>query len=210
MSGFADAASVGTWPDRCGTANATQATEINQPTFRVNQFGGQAVVRFDGSNNFMTFTSAAGSAMSFIAARKDAVAGGIVLGRDSGEGLDNVQYLRSFSSKSLAYSDPPNNSLFQSASNTTTTTPAINFQSYTTSFPMQFWDNGVNIGQSAQNWDGSLGVNCIGIIRQNNTFFVPLNGDVGAAIVFLSNIAGTAIQKRVQHHLAFLFKIPCS
>jgi len=75
---------------------------------------------------------------------------------------------------------------------------------------MQFWDNGVSIGQSADNWSGSFGVNCIGAIRISNVIQVPLNGDVGAAIVFLSNIAGTAIQKRVQHHLAFLFKIACS
>jgi hypothetical protein len=148
--------------------------------------------------------------MSFIAARKDAVAGGVVLARDVGAEAGNVQYLRNYSSRSLAFSLPPADILFQSASNTTTTIPAINFQSYTTSSPMQFWDNGVDIGQSAQNWGGSLGVNCIGIMRENSVLFVPLNGDVGAAIVFLSNIAGTAIQKRVQHHLAFLFKIACS
>ena len=211
LGGFADAASVGTWTDRCGTANATQATGGNQPTFRTNQFGGQPVVRFDGANDIMTFTSTAGSAMSFIAARRDSVAGGVVLGIDKGnQGLPNVQYLRNYLSKSLAYSEPPNTTLFQSANNTTTTTASINLQSYTTNSPMQFWDNGASIGQSASNWTGTQGVNSIGAIRISSTILVPLNGDVGGVSVFMSNIAGTPIQKRMQHHLAFLFKIPCS
>jgi hypothetical protein len=210
LSGFTDAAQVATWTDRCGAANAVQATSENQPTFRTAQFGGQPVVRFDGTNDIMAFTSTAGSAMTFIAARRDSVAGGVVLGIDDGVGGRNVQYLRNFSSKSLAYSDPPNLTFFQSANNTTTTTPAINLQSYTTNSPMQFWDNGVSIGQSASNWTGTQGVNAIGAIRISEGLFVPLSGDIGGVSVFMSNIAGTSIQKRMEHHFAFLFKIPCS
>jgi hypothetical protein len=55
---LADGAAVATWTDSSTSANhATQATGANQPIFKAGLLNGKPVIRFDGVNDFMTFTS---------------------------------------------------------------------------------------------------------------------------------------------------------
>jgi|688.fasta_scaffold676489_2 hypothetical protein len=49
-----DNTAISTWSDRSGSANdVTQATGANQPVYRTGVLGGNGVVRFDGSNDFL-------------------------------------------------------------------------------------------------------------------------------------------------------------
>lgn len=51
-------ASAATWPDLSGNANdAVQATGANQPAIVTGEVNGKQVRRFDGSNDFFTYTS---------------------------------------------------------------------------------------------------------------------------------------------------------
>jgi hypothetical protein len=55
---LANAAAVSSWTDASATGNnAVQATATNQPTFRTNVINGKPVVRFDGSNDFLTLNT---------------------------------------------------------------------------------------------------------------------------------------------------------
>lgn len=50
-----DGDAVATWPDSSGLANdAAQATGANQPIYKTSILNGQSVVRFDGTNDFLT------------------------------------------------------------------------------------------------------------------------------------------------------------
>lgn len=62
ISGLANNASVNAWNSRTGTNNATQATAANQPTYKINQFNGNPVVEFDGTNDVLTFSKIDASA----------------------------------------------------------------------------------------------------------------------------------------------------
>jgi len=53
---LSDGDAVTDWQDKAGTANGTQGTGANQPTIRFNQFNGNAVVRFDGTDDYIDIT----------------------------------------------------------------------------------------------------------------------------------------------------------
>jgi len=58
ISSQLDATAVTTFIDRSGNSNDfTQATAANKPTFQTNEVNGRAVVRFDGSNDFLQAVS---------------------------------------------------------------------------------------------------------------------------------------------------------
>jgi hypothetical protein len=55
---LANAASVSSWTDSSASANhAVQGTAANQPTFRTNVINGKPVVRFDGTNDWLTLST---------------------------------------------------------------------------------------------------------------------------------------------------------
>jgi hypothetical protein len=52
----ADGTAVSTWEDRSNTNNdATQGTNSNRPTYETGEVGGQPAIRFDGSNDFLSY-----------------------------------------------------------------------------------------------------------------------------------------------------------
>jgi len=58
ITGLADGAGVSTWSDLSGNANdATQGTSGNRPAYTLNAQGGQPTVRFDGSNDYLSFAT---------------------------------------------------------------------------------------------------------------------------------------------------------
>jgi hypothetical protein len=58
-SAFADAAAVGTWTDWSGRGNhATQGAAGNKPIYKPGIINGRPVVRFDGTDDWLTFASA--------------------------------------------------------------------------------------------------------------------------------------------------------
>ncbi|MDZ4771076.1 MAG: hypothetical protein SGJ24_18295 [Chloroflexota bacterium] len=70
ITGLTDGQAVAQWDDLSGGArHVTQATGVNQPTYRTGVQNGRAVVRFDGTNDFMSRTG-----MSGISAARNLVA----------------------------------------------------------------------------------------------------------------------------------------
>ena len=61
ISGLSDNDAVGTWTNRTGSDNATQATAANKPIYKTNQLNGNPVVQFDGSNDNLEFGQQSGS-----------------------------------------------------------------------------------------------------------------------------------------------------
>jgi hypothetical protein len=58
ITGLADGDPVGTWSDLSGNGNdATQATGSKKPTYKTNIFNSKPVVRFDGVDDFLSFTT---------------------------------------------------------------------------------------------------------------------------------------------------------
>lgn len=55
ISGLSNNDAVSTWSSRTGTYDATQATSGNRPTYKTNQFNGNPVVEFDGTNDRLGF-----------------------------------------------------------------------------------------------------------------------------------------------------------
>ena len=54
----ADGSAVSTWEDRTATNNdGTQATAANRPTYETNELNGNPAVRFDGANDFLSYTT---------------------------------------------------------------------------------------------------------------------------------------------------------
>jgi hypothetical protein len=52
----ADGTAISTWEDRTSNNNdASQATAANQPTYETNEVNGQPAIKFDGSNDWLTF-----------------------------------------------------------------------------------------------------------------------------------------------------------
>jgi hypothetical protein len=67
--GLSDGTAVSTWTDSSGTGNnATQATGVNQPIFKTNIVNGKPTVRFDGSNDSLTFSSSPADTSVFVVA----------------------------------------------------------------------------------------------------------------------------------------------
>lgn len=58
ITGLSDGDGVATWTDASGLGrNFTQATSGNRPLYKVNIQNGKAIVRFDGSNDYLISTS---------------------------------------------------------------------------------------------------------------------------------------------------------
>lgn len=62
IAGLANNAAVSTWNSRTGTNTATQANATFQPIYKTDQFNGNPVVQFDGTNDHLTFSKLDASA----------------------------------------------------------------------------------------------------------------------------------------------------
>ena len=62
ITGLANNDAVSTWSSRTGTNDATQGTAANRPVYKTNQFNGNPVVEFDGTNDRLEFSKLNASA----------------------------------------------------------------------------------------------------------------------------------------------------
>ncbi|MFZ2394516.1 hypothetical protein [Rhodoferax sp.] len=86
---LSDGAAVSSWTDRSAAADhAVQADGAKQPIYKVGIFNGHAVVRFDGSNDFMQFAeildSSGSTAHFFVVAKSNATGDRGILSTRSG------------------------------------------------------------------------------------------------------------------------------
>ena len=207
VSGGVNNTSLQTWTDRCLTANATQSDASFRPTFISNGQGGSPVLRFDGSNDAYTFTTASTTSnVTAMTAHKISVIGGIVL---SGSG--NTQILRvvnSSGNRSLFFNLNVDNTQYLSAQTVDWTTFGVATVTAPGGSPTRNFRNGVDFGNSTQNANlTSCSWGKIGSAFAGGSF---ANMDIGLLSILPINIADSPLRKRLEHAAAFSFKFACS
>jgi len=93
----ADGTAISTWEDRTANNNdASQSTEANRPTYETNELNGQPAIKFDGSNDRMTFARFdANEAWAMVVVYRTAGSGafqGVVLVRQSSTNYDRLTF----------------------------------------------------------------------------------------------------------------------
>ena len=201
---LSDGTGVGTWTDLSGTNNATQSTSSNQPTFTANILNGNPVVRFDGINDFVSFTTGAYVNLEYLAItlfKSVGTTGPTVTNKTTSTGLPytNFYYYGTVYSSTDAYAWVANidMTVFSIASS----------HNIASSSSINMWRNGINANAASAGTNNSVTtVDCIGQRDWDNT---KLNGDVAAAIHITGSLA-SSLRKRFEHSMGFSFKIACS
>jgi hypothetical protein len=228
-----DNTAVSTWADRSGNGyDATQASGTLQPTFQTAEFGGNGVVRFDGSNDVLNANGAAGVMRN--------VGGGTLLGvvKYAGASIGSNPSFLFFSRGDNANStrvllggtdnpNPPGSGYALGGrrldpDSFVTVRTGIYTQNRTLIQAGVFdWANsdafvfldGKQEGsdtnfQTAGNTSNTDSL-AVRVGLSDPTLNQYLNGDIGQALAF--NTALTASQrKRVEHAAAYSFKISCN
>lgn len=201
---LSDGTGVDTWTDLAGTNNATQSTSTNRPTFKTNILNGNPVVRFDGTDDFVSFTTGAYVNLEYLAItlfKSSATIGPTVVNKTTTSGLPytNFYYQGSLFSSTNGYAFVNNS--FDMTSFAIASSHNVSSSSY------NMWRNGdVKTPSSAGTNTSPTVVDSIGIRDWDNT---KLNGDVAAAIHITGSLA-TSLRKRFEHAIGFSFKISCS
>jgi hypothetical protein len=212
-----DNTAVSTWSDRSRNGwDAAQNTGNQQPLFRISQFGGNGVVRFDGSNDGLNISGAlpllnnvngatllsvvkysannTGNSIFFAnngTATRARLASGYEAGgrRLDGDGFFAIVGGSYSSTRILIHTgvfDYSNSDLF------------LFLDGKQESQQLNFSTNG-----------NSSATNSGSVTLGNNTISQALNGDMGQALAF--NFAlHSSLRKRLEHAAAFSFKIACN
>jgi hypothetical protein len=221
-----DNTAVSTWSDRSGNGyDATQTNGTFQPTFQTAEFGGNGVVRFDGSDDRLLANGAAGVLRN--------VNEGTLIGVGRiADASANARSLIAF-----AYgtdTNGPHRAILgsENASGYYAGGRRLDANSFQSALTSSYTQNRILIKSAVFDWANSdLFVFLDGTQSASNTNFQTagstsdtnsasvtigsgangqrLNGDLGQALAF--NTALTASQrKRVEHAAAFSFKISCN
>lgn len=166
-----DGDNVTTWTDRMSAYDATQAVAGKIPTLQTAEYGGKAVVRFDGGDNLDTssFASALTVAQVFIVV-KNSVAGDVFIsGVDANrfQVYSTASYVSSYAGVTL---EGPTNELAA-------------FNLYSVKFngsSSEIWKNGRLISS------GTVGIGTWAALRigNDNSYGDGLNGDIAELIIF--------------------------
>lgn len=199
-----DGTGVQTWTDLSGSNNATQSTSANQPTFTTNIINGNPVVRFDGTNDFVSFATAAYVNLEYLSItlfKSVGTTGPTVTNKTTTTGLPytNFYYFGTVYSSTNAYA-------FEAAADLSTHA-IMSSHNISSSSSFNMWRNGINANAKSAGTNNSVtSVDCIGQRDWDNT---KLNGDVAAAIHITGSLA-SSLRKRFEHAMGFSFKIACS
>lgn len=217
---LADGNAVSTWQDRSANANnAGQSTAANQPTYETNEVASQPVVRFSGTDDFMTCAalSSAITASSVVGAVKSNLTTGsdrnfFYYGnaQNFSPNFNWVGAGRNFGTQrwvSGNYNNPTERSVVSSASFTTDATVATGITN----------DGGTNRLFLNGNADGtavsttvSISMSALPTIGRrggDNTGY--WSGDVYCVSWFTSAIS-SALRRRLESAAAYSFKIACN
>jgi hypothetical protein len=193
----------------------TQATAANKPLLKLgsNGINGQAAVKFDGTNDFMTGANESISTCSFFSATYSSNAGTVrtIFGRSA-----TATYNRDFA----ITTNTTSNTIFSNRSNGTSF-PIAQTTDFTTGNHVVYGDyNGTNLGiridlktktttagvgaTATAAWDlGSLNDGPAG--RQ-----YYWDSNVGSVVFFKNSVTTASVEKRITHAMAYAFKIACS
>jgi hypothetical protein len=220
-----DNTAVSTWADRSGNGyDATQTNGTFQPTFQTAEFGGNGVVRFDGSNDFLNANGAAGVLRNvgggtlFGVFKFNAFHTGVVLIFTSGTSTSATRLGIAVTALTNGEHqlggrrlDADSFVTLRAQANSNNPRIMTGVADYANSDAFLFLEstqvvsntNFQTAGNTSNTDSQSVQVGAVSAASQY------LNGDIGQALAF--NTALTASQrKRVEHAAAFSFKISCN
>lgn len=221
----ADASAVSTWDDRTSTNNdGTQATSASRPTYETNELNGNPVVRFDGTNDFLSFPT---SNFSYTGG---ATVIAVVKPTSQSNGFGSViaEYTGAGSSIGCQPSVFPNNAIEPSTDvygpggmryNSTLTNSAWHIMLWSWSNWSTHKTNGNTIvaangiersGTAYGNNPSSFTSTGKSIGRFNNVDSGTNNLQSDIALVAAMPECSAGLRKRITHHSAYSFKLACS
>ncbi len=205
---LSDGSGVQTFTDVSGTNNATQATSTNQPTFKVNILNGNPVVRFDGTNDFMSLATGAAVNINYFGLalfKSNSTAAPTLVNKTSANGLPYTNFYFDTGTQKQIYGFRSSSLFF--ANGCDMTSFAIS-TSYSDSSSNKVFHNGIEKTTTTSAASGpATNVTDIGIRDQDNT---KLNGDVASLIHITGALVANSLRKRFEQSVAFSFKLPCS
>jgi hypothetical protein len=200
VHGISDAANLETWSDRSGNANNGTRTGGSIPTYRASEINGTPAIRFDNQYYDLTLTIPLSS--TTITALRRATAGtrSTPLG-----GVAISEYSFFWFSDNGVYS---RHNVAVGLTNATNQTQTGNF------VWGGIWDvrsstvyrNGSVVG-STQTSNADAGGSFTFLGRWNNANANPVSW---GAYHVLNSAASASLHKRLQHHVAYSFKISCN
>lgn len=218
-----DNTAVSAWADRSANAYTIEQTSgTSQPVFRTRVIGGNGVVRFDGSNDFLNggdILDIQDKNLTLICVAKFSTTGGfgaLIAKSRSAAGNGRYSLLRDTSSM-IALLEL--GSVVENADVADTSTAwRIYTQGVDRTLENRLFFSGVSQASNAFSNSTSYTPTDVFLIGAypNNTGTTPpnsayyLNGDIGQVVVLLSSSYSTPIRKRLEHSAAYSFKIACS
>jgi hypothetical protein len=215
ITGLSDGSLVSTWVDRSGQGNnATQAQGGgNQPSYKTQQQGGNAVVAFNGTGNWMgiSLSNTTNEAFILIVSNSNTFVqfgGRVSFHGASGNDYDDVRYfaISHGSASPLKYRVDRIVNIFEPNTTSAIATTIFNGSSCTLYQGGNLSSSSTSTGSTGFfSWSAStLGARYVSGAR---SYFGQ--NDMMQVIV-INQSKTNALRKRIEHSAAFAFKIACS
>jgi hypothetical protein len=225
ITGISNGAGVGTWSDRAGSLDYSQGTSGEQPTYTTNSINGQPSVNFDGSNDKLRCTDTLLNAnfALFTIAKVNSGDAHIAGARES-SGAINSQTFRLLNiyganGRSYMYGGSTNGQTYEFYS-----AGALSSMSGWNSYSVTvlgsnetdfvFRQNGNAQATTRTSTYGSafpvFRIGMLGALQFSGALHSHGNMGLGAFTVFSSGSISNSLRKRMEHHLALSFKLPCA
>jgi hypothetical protein len=205
---LSDGTAVQTFTDVAGTNDATQATSGNRPLFKTNIINGNPVVRFDGTDDFLSLTNTAAINTKYtaIALYKCTGTAGPTLTYKTGTGAPYTNF----------YNDAGGGNQQMYSYFTSTLFYATGFN-MTSSFAMAstLADTGnyklfYNGASKTTSTVSGASVTFVDSIGRRDSDSSKLNGDIASLIHITGAIVSDSLRRRFEQAIAFSFKVACS
>jgi hypothetical protein len=212
-----NATSVSTWVDRgLGGNNATQTNAGNQPTYQSGAIGGQAAVRFDGTDDFLDSAHliSGQTNRTIIVTYKQTKSISqqqSPFGTQTNLGANTFQFFFITSEISTRFNGA--NQIYDAAVNVNETAIISTNSSGSTFASVGVRKNGLSLSITSQNNNtntiNTQGSSKVGVYFQTFAAQQFFGGDIGCIISAPQNLP-TPLLRRVEHACAFSFKQSCN
>lgn len=226
ITGLSDGDPISTWDDKSGNGYSPTASSTARPTYKTSIQGGNAVARFDGSNDALYYNAnlSTVNALSLLCVAKwDTTNVRRTLFDAKNYAASGASFLvetNTFQSTGDHYDFYTSNASFEGNIAVTTNFTVISVAANTTSggtitANTTYRVNGTTNTLTARNnltFTNLTGVNgfMVGSFNNGGTpAFVFFDGDAGSISALPSEVTG-ALMKRLEHAAAYSFKIACN
>lgn len=221
ITGLSDGDPVSTWSDRGGSANSVTQSGTARPTFETNDQGGQPVLLFDGSDDFLNggdiLDIGTNSLTMIVVAKRFSGVNTTLAGKSRAAATDARYSLLRESNNMLALYGFGGGGTVASVADTSTSA-RINTLEIQRTVAVRLIFNGTQQASTA------ITGSDINNLNSTDSFFVgayqgsggstpPLagyywNGTIAQVLVMFE--VNSPLRRRLEHAAAFAFKIPCS